>query len=223
MKKNSIAFLALATALATTPAAIADSFSASPTGVASPTQTIDFSEIVLAQNSVVTNQYAGLGITFSPNVYYDPQTGFGLPANDIGNFTFLTEPGFVNPVTFTFSTPLTSAAFAMVADSTPYLFQASLNGTVVDSFVATVGESGPDYYYGFTNDDFNQITITQQGAGSGPYWLASNIEFGSPASSATPEPSSLLLMATGFACLAGLAYRKVRGETLQKGASQLIS
>jgi hypothetical protein len=208
MKMYSVAFLALASALAITPAAIADSFSASPTGIPSPTQTIDFSEIALAQNAVVTNQYAGLGITFSPNVYYDPETGFGsIQANDIGNFSS-TGLGPVNPVTFTFSTPLTAAAFSFDADFTPYLFQALLNGTVVDSFVATVGDTSPDYY-GFTNDDFNQITITQDGAGGGPYWLASNIEFGSDAS-VIPEPSSIYLLGSGLACLAGFVRRKVR-------------
>ena len=54
----------------------ADDIIASSTGIASPTQTINFEEIVLAMNSSLTNQYASLGVTFSPNVFYSPQTGF---------------------------------------------------------------------------------------------------------------------------------------------------
>src|SRR5438874_13830194 len=105
------------------------------TGLTSPTTTITFDEHVLAANSTVTNQYADLDVTFSPNVYYDPQTGFpNINGNDIGNFTFATQPAFVNPMTMSFTTPMSGVAFNMAGDATPYVFSAFLGGTLVESF-----------------------------------------------------------------------------------------
>jgi hypothetical protein len=181
---------------------------ASPTGIASPVQTITFDEIVLPANSLVTNQYSGLGVTFS-GIYYDPQTGFGnVQGNDIGNFTFATQPAFQNPVTLTFSTPVTAAALSFDADGTPYLFQAFLGGTQVDSFVDTVGVSSSDYY-GFQNEVFNQIVITQDGAGGGSDWVADNIQ---TSAAATPEPSYYFALSAGIIALLGFRKLKINRQ-----------
>jgi hypothetical protein len=191
------------------PVAYADDIIASPTGITSPTQTITFEEILLPMNSSLTNQYAGLGVTFSPNVYYSPQTGFGnVQGNDIGNFTFPTQPAFVNPMTMSFSSALTAAAFSFDADNTPFLFEALLGGTVVDSFSANVGVSSNDFY-GFSNDVFNAIRITQTGAGGGPYWVADNIQFGA-AANAVPEPATLSLVGLGLIGLSVMIRRRTK-------------
>lgn len=183
----------------------ANTINGAPSGLASPAETIDFSEIPLAPNSPVTNQYAAFGITFSPNVYYNPQggTAFGLPANDVGNFTFPTEPAFVNPVTIDFSTMQNGAALMMAANDTPYMFVALDGGVPVDAFIAnSVGV--PGLFYGFSGEAFNQIEILQAGPGGGPYWLASNIQLSNaPAVATTPEPAStLLFVGVGLAMLA---------------------
>lgn len=185
----------------------ADDIIASPTGIASPTQTINFEEIVLAMNSSLTNQYASLGVTFSPDVFYSPQTGFGnVQGHDIGNFTF-TGGGPINPVTMSFSTLQTAAAFSFDADTTPYLFQALLGGVVVDSFSATVGVSSNDYY-GFSSDVFDSIRITQTGAGGGPDWVADNIKTGA-AATAVAEPTTLFLLGSGLVVLARLSRKRL--------------
>jgi hypothetical protein len=186
----------------------ADDIIASSTGLTSPVQTLTFDEIVLPMNTSLTTQYSGLGISFTPNVYYSPQTTFGnVQGNDIGNFTFNPD-GPVNPVSFVFSGPINGAAFSFDADSTPYLFQAFLGGVLVDSFTATVGVSTSDYY-GFNNITFDTIVITQEGAGGGPFWVADNIQFGSAVS--TPEPASIALLGFG---LFGLAAAKLRRKTI---------
>jgi PEP-CTERM motif len=185
--------------------ALADDIIASATGLASPTQTLTFEEIVLPVNTSLTNQYAGLGVSFSPSVFYSPQTNFGnVQGNDIGNFT-LDGGGPISPVTFGFASALTGAAFSFEADGTPYLFEALLGGSVVDSFSATVGFGAASDFYGFNNITFDSIRITQTGTGGGPFWVADNLQFGSPAT-ATPEPGSLALM--GFGIL-GLAAAKL--------------
>jgi len=177
----------------------------SATGLASPTSTIDFTEIALAPNTVLTTQYSGLGVSFSPNVYFDAEVAFGF-AGDVSNFTDATEPAFVNPVVMSFSSPQTGAAFQMVADSTPYLFQAYLGGaggTLVDSFTdPNIQAVTPPLFYGFTGETFDTIVITQEGAGSGPFWDLSNIQLSNASvTTSTPEPSTFLLLGPALAGL----------------------
>lgn len=200
-----IAVLAVLTLAVSVTGARADDIIASSTGLTSPVQTLTFDEIILPMNTSVTNQYAGLGVTFSPNVFYSPQTTFGnVQGNDIGNFTF-TGGGPISPVTFNFTSPLTGAAFSFDADGTPYLFQAFLGGTLVDSFTATVGVSTNDFY-GFNNITFDSIVITDEGSGGGPFWVADNIQFGSTA--ATPEPGTFALLGLGALGLVAVKLSK---------------
>jgi hypothetical protein len=184
--------------------ACAGQIDGSATGLASPASTIDFTEIALAPDTVLTTQYSGLGVSFSPNVYYDAEIAFGFTA-DISNFTDATEPAFINPVAFSFSSPQTGVAFQMAADSTPYLFQAYLGGTggtLVDSFTDTNVQSvTPPLFYGFSNETFDTIVITQEGAGSGPFWDLSNIQLSNAPITSTPEPSTFLLLGPALAGL----------------------
>ena len=101
---------------------------ASTTGLASPASTITFDEIVLPTFTIVTNQYAGLGVTFSPGLDYSPQTGFGnVQGADVGNFD--ASGGKIDgPQTLTFSSVLTGAAFAVASNNSAYLFEALLGG-----------------------------------------------------------------------------------------------
>jgi len=187
----------------------AGSIDASAVGLVSPASTINFSEIALPANTVLTTQYSSQGISFSPNVYYDAEIGYGF-TNDISNFTDATEPAFINPVVFSFSSSQTGVAFQMVADGTPYMFQAFLGGTggtLVDSFTDSGIGSATSLFFGFSNETFNTIVITQEGTGGGPYWDLSNIELSNAAITSVPEPSSFLLVAPALAGL-WLALRR---------------
>jgi hypothetical protein len=180
----------------------------SPTGLAAPTSTITFDEVVLPMDTSVTNQYASLGVTFAPNVYYSPQTGFpNINGNDAGNFTS-GGAGPINPVTMTFSQPLTGVAFNMAADETPYTFTSFLGGNPVESFTTSVGASSSSNFYGFQNSVFDSIRISQAGAGGGPYWLIDNIQLG--AAAATPEPATLAVFGLMVAGGAGYVRRRAK-------------
>jgi hypothetical protein len=193
-------------ALGTAGLAQADTINGSPTGLASPAETITFDEILLPMNTTLTNQYASLGVTFSPNVFYSPQTGFGnVQGNDIGNFTFNGQ-GPTDPVTISFTGALSAAAFSMDGDFTPYLFEALLGGSVVDSFTASsVGVSNSDFY-GFSNENFDAIRITRTGAGDGPFWVADNIQLSSSVRTVS-EPATLLMLGLGLTTI-GIMFRR---------------
>jgi hypothetical protein len=200
--------IALAAIVSTVEPASAGFFT-NATGLASPAETVDFTAFGLADNSVVTNQAASFGVTFSPFVYYNPQGGF-FPNGRVGNFTFPTEPAFVNPVTLNLSGPITAAAFEMAADVTPYTFEALLGGSLVDSATVTAGATGQ--FFGFTGETFDAIEIMQAGAGGGPYWLVGNLQFGQsligPPVISTPEPFTLSLFGVGLAGAIAVRRRK---------------
>jgi hypothetical protein len=180
---------------------------ASSTGLSNPVYTITFDEHVLAMNSSVTTQYSDFGVTFSPNLYYSPQTGFGhVQGNDLGNFQSFSS-AFINPFSISFNNAVTGAAFAFDADGTPYTFTALLNNVPVESFTTTVGVSNNDFF-GFTGIDFNQISVTTAGAGGGPYNVLDNIQIG-PA--AVPEPSTFALFGAVIGLgVGGLVWRRRR-------------
>jgi hypothetical protein len=172
-------------------------------GLTSPEATLNFASPVLSTDDIVTDQFAW--VTFSPNVYFEPESGFGIMPNTLGNFTYATEPAYVDPVTITIGRNQSGAAFQMAAEYTPYAFTALLNGVVVDS--ATTAVSDVAGFYGFTGEPwFNQLVIAEAGVGGGPYWVLGNVEL-----SSIPEPSTWAMMLAGFAGLGYAGYRRAKG------------
>jgi hypothetical protein len=176
--------------------ASATPINASATGLTSPLLTITFDEHVLATGAVVTTQYSDLGVTFSPNLFYSPQTGLpNISGNDVGNFNE-NGGGPINPFSINFLTPHSAAAFAFVSNSTPYTFVALLGSIPIESFSAVVGNASSSDFYGFEGITFDQIQVV----GTQDYSLIDNLQLGAGASAPpVPEPASLLLLGTGLA------------------------
>jgi hypothetical protein len=167
------------------------------TGIASPAVTILFSEFGLAADTVITNQYSSLGVTFSPNVYQNPQ-GFPGPNVDLGpnsasNFSFSGGP-IVSPFSIFFNTDQTQAAFAMITNANTSTFGAYLNSVLVESFSIATGPANPNNFYGFSGILFDEIRVTVGGDGNA---IFDNLQIGS-----VPEPTTILLMGLGLAALA---------------------
>jgi len=172
-------------------------------GLTSPAATLNFASPVLSANDAVTNQFAW--VTFSPNVYFQPDSGFGITPNTLGNFTFATAPAYVDPVTMAIGVNQSGVAFQMAADNTPYTFTALLDGQVVDSATTTVSDVAG--FYGFTGEPwFNQLAIAEAGVGGGSYWVIGNVQL-----SSIPEPSTWAMMLSGFAGLGYAGNRRAKG------------
>lgn len=176
----------------------------SPTGLTNPAETITFDEVVLADGTALTNQFAAFGVTFS---------GFAYSTNPftLGDLTppFASQVG-LGPVSIFFNSPQTDVALALVTNPASTMMTALLNGVVVDSFVEPTNAADASIYYGFTGlSAFNELRI--QILSPDPSVLIDNIQFGAGGApldpTTVPEPTTMSLIGLG---LAGI-YARRRG------------
>jgi hypothetical protein len=189
MKKFALALLALATALAITPAAMAGTITAGSTinvtGLITLNGTID-----PTLSKVYATGVSGTFDTELPDAYKllpgtagssDTYTLIGPPSGPIGDSFTVTSPIDLNLITFTVTTstgPCTGGNLACGAGTI------SDGSDPLETAMWTSSSTGPNGTVSFT---FDAIT---------------------PA--ATPEPSSLLLLGTGLLGLAFVAFRKAK-------------
>ena len=172
------------------------------TGLASPDSTITFSEHLLASESPVTNQYADLGVTFSPGLFYNTQPIF-FPTESLANFDF--GGSINNPASIVFDHVVSAAAVAVQSNPGTTLFEALLGGSVVESFSAATALSiVPDLsqasnFYGFEGILFDELRITS----GTTFFQIDNLQ-----SNAVPEPASILLLGGGLVGLCARARRR---------------
>lgn len=169
-------------------------------GLASPATTITFDELVFAGGTSITNQYAGLGLTFSPSLRYDSQGAAQFPGIT-GHYLGNNGPCCDNPFSILFGGDITAAAFGVATNPATTLFEALDDGLVVESFSAPTNFDGStNSFFGFSGVTFDEIRVT---VGGDQQILIDNVQSGS-----VPEPTSLALLGLGLAGFAASRYRR---------------
>jgi hypothetical protein len=159
-KSLTAAMLAVAAALTSHAA-----FLTNATGIASPAETIDFSEVTISPDGTpLTDQFASFGATFQGMFYNTIPISEGLVSMPLAENVDFSDPPVIN-FTFSilFSELQTDAAFNLITvGSDQATIEAFLGADLVDSGPAVTNAAG-DMFYGFsgaTAFDRIQITIT---------------------------------------------------------------
>ncbi len=171
----------------------------------------------LSTNSVITNQFAFSGVTFSSPAYYDGNSaGFGCSGlNQSGdcvtNYTSSPTRGLINgpstPFSILFSIPQSYAAFALVTDASGNnntTITALRNGVQVDQGTFTTSTTQTNNYYVFYNETtpFDQLRISTTGSN---LVILDNLQLQS-----TPEPGTIGLLSAGLLGVVVAARRRRR-------------
>lgn len=166
--------------------------------------TIDFE--TLSDSEVVTNQYAGLGVTFSNAIAYTA----GISLNEVdfpphSGLNVVSDNG--GPMGVTFSAPQAnvSAYFTYTVPLTLSFYDAlnNLEGTVNSAFSSNFVSSGnpPNEFLSFAwVSGISEVVIT--GDPSGSSFVMDDLTF-----TPVPEPATLFLLLSGLLGIAG--YRIV--------------
>lgn len=195
--------------LATTASAVV--INGQSTGLSDADGFVSFSEIEIAAGTVVTDQFAGLGVSFEeglslfeggtprPNFTGDFALNF---ANVGGSFTIF------DPLQIIFSQTVTAASFATTNNNTNNtVFTAFLGDTSVASFSTDVarptGVGNENNIYGFEGLVFDRIEydITSGNRTFGLDSISFNV-------AAVPLPAGLPLMLLGLGAFAALRRKK---------------
>ncbi len=166
------------------------------TGIASADVTVDFELGSLPAFTVVTNQFASQGIIFDGSVVISTGGAFpNLPGR------FLNENGTANRV-MTFDQDLSAISFQVRTDDVfDTLFEAFLDGNLVESFFGDTTLVDANNFFGFENIVFDEIVIRGQAVDG---VNIDTVEF----TYALSEPSGLAVMGLGLLALGYAGRRK---------------
>lgn len=197
--KVRISIIAVTALIVAGSVAHATTFTNAPAGLVNPSEYVDFSG--LAAGTDVSTTYAAQGITFAG---LQAETTFPYPdaASEPGATNFdptAVTPQITDPVTFSFSSPVSALSFYAVTDGGATV-TSYLDGAPVET-LSLLANSVSNGFYGFTNTSIDEIVITVAGD---QRLLVDDIGF----NGAVPEPATLALLASGFAGLGVIRRRK---------------
>lgn len=178
-------------------------------GLASPDQTITFSEVVVSDFQSIGTAYSAFGVSFQNVFQRNGVTTFpnfsGPTAQNYGLAGCFT----CSPFEVDFTAPVKDAVFALITNPGTSLFQSFLGATLVDSFSVSTTFNDPNNFFGFTSSLFDRILVTAGDTGAARF---DNIEFNA-APASTPLPAALPLFASGLGALGLLGWHRKRKST----------
>ena len=115
---------------------------------------LDFTEISLANSTVLTNQYSAFGIEFSGFIYIPCPSCYEFPLRpDIGNFSNDDGANWTALLSMLFPNNATDISFQFAFNEAVSI-TALLNGSIVETIASTPTHNA---VYGFTNILFDEI------------------------------------------------------------------
>jgi len=126
---------------------------------------VDFDEVALTPFQTVTNEFAGLGISFAPNTWFENIRTFpGFDGASLANFRSTSSPGGSLPpipVTVSFGSVMTDfAAYFATNSGQTITLTAQLGGALVETFTFTDAVCCNGHILGFQNIAFDSLQIT---------------------------------------------------------------
>ena len=182
----------------------ATSISNSPTGLAGSHTTENFNSWDLGSWSGASSP----GLLFETSqitVTLPPATYPNISGNSIFN-----AGEWIS--TFSFSGPVSGAAFNFVSTGGETTFTAFLGAVEVEYFTASPGGIENDNFYGFENISFNSIRIDTTNTESVSY-LLDNLQVAGSAVTQVPEPESYAMFMAGLALMGFIARRRKNGQS----------
>lgn len=169
-------------------------------GLVNPSVDIDFTEIVLADSTVLTTEYESLGVTFGGGWFYNGCAGciVAVPSGVKPDITSV-KNGDIS----VFNTNLTIAFLSNVSDvsfSTRFTESADQMSSFLNNvLVETLLFGAESQTYGFSGSNFDELRITVPTA-----FFLDNLKFNTIS---VPEPATLTLFGLG---LLGLGVARLR-------------
>jgi hypothetical protein len=193
----------------------------SPIGLASPANTVTFTELTIADDTLLTNEYTALGIKsfsglYQVNVPFElyPNIGPGI-ANNVAIDVF-------DNFSFMFTGPQSAAAFALAQTTgNSTTVSAYLNNNFVESLLAQpdplLGEGleDPNNFFGFEGIVFDEIRLSTSSVGGFTGRAIDNIKFNPAQAPPASVPGPLPLFGVGVAF--GMT-RRLRRRISRSGA-----
>ena len=154
---------------------------------------------------------SGPGLSFDSGQYATDNLGAIFP-NMSGN-SILNQAELIS--WFSFSGPVSGAAFNFVSTGGDAIFTAFLGGVDVAHFTAVTGIAN-DNFYGFKDISFDRIRIDTNGTEYGSYAL-DNLQvassFDGSALAPVPEPESYAMFMAGLGVMGFIARRRKNGQS----------
>jgi hypothetical protein len=177
----------------------ATSISNSPSGLTGTFTTEDFDTWDLGSSSGVS----------SPDLSFDSGqfAASGLVYPNMSGNSIINAAEWIS--TFSFSGPVSGAAFNFVTTGGDTIFTAFLGADMVEEFTAVTGEAN-DNFYGFTGISFDRIHIDTTSV-EGVSYALDNLQVASVTQ--VPEPESYAMFMAGLALMGFIARRRKNGQS----------
>ena len=171
----------------------------SPSGLTGTFTTEDFDTWDLGSSSGVS----------SPDLSFDSGqfAASGLVYPNMSGNSIINAAEWIS--TFSFSGPVSGAAFNFVTTGGDTIFTAFLGADMVEEFTAVTGEAN-DNFYGFTGISFDRIHIDTTSV-EGVSYALDNLQVASVTQ--VPEPESYAMFMAGLALMGFIARRRKNGQS----------